>query len=101
MMKPLLFALLSTASLAVASQASNSTESVQDSEEPCKVYAQVRAEDLSPDHVSRGELRVKVKQAHCANQVASVVLRLQLDEFGEEKGRGNPRYPGGRQPDGP
>ncbi|KAJ7716145.1 hypothetical protein B0H16DRAFT_1898493 [Mycena metata] len=53
--------------------------------EPCKVRAWVRAEDLSPDHVSRGELRIKVSRVECANQVASVALRLQFDEFGEVK----------------
>ncbi|KAJ6581812.1 hypothetical protein B0H19DRAFT_890359, partial [Mycena capillaripes] len=51
--------------------------------ELCTVRAWVRAEDLSPDHVSRGELRIKVPRAECANQIASVSLRLQLDEFGE------------------
>ncbi|KAK7025135.1 hypothetical protein R3P38DRAFT_3269860 [Favolaschia claudopus] len=52
---------------------------------PCTVCVWVRAEDLSPNHVSRGELRIKVLEQECANQVASVVLRLQLDEFGESK----------------
>ncbi|KAJ7016019.1 hypothetical protein C8F04DRAFT_622358 [Mycena alexandri] len=52
---------------------------------PCEVRAWVRAEDLSPDHVSRGELRIKASPAECANQVASVALRLQFDEFGEVK----------------
>ncbi|KAJ7019802.1 hypothetical protein C8F04DRAFT_975257, partial [Mycena alexandri] len=51
---------------------------------PCKVRAWVRAEDLSPDHVSRGELHL-ASPAECANQVASVALRLQFDEFGEVK----------------
>jgi hypothetical protein len=32
-----------------------------------------------------GELRIKVLQAHCANSIASVALRLQLNEFGEVK----------------
>ncbi|KAJ7809051.1 hypothetical protein B0H14DRAFT_2867794 [Mycena olivaceomarginata] len=53
--------------------------------EPCAVRAWVRAEDLSPDHISRGELRLKVTRKECANQIASVALRLQLDEFGEFK----------------
>ncbi|KAK7025122.1 hypothetical protein R3P38DRAFT_3269847 [Favolaschia claudopus] len=52
---------------------------------PCTVRVWVRAEDLSPNHVSRGELRIKVLEQECANQVASVALRLQLDEFGEFK----------------
>ncbi|KAJ7119123.1 hypothetical protein C8R44DRAFT_625655 [Mycena epipterygia] len=66
---------------AVASGAHHST----DSDEECVVNAWVRAEDLAPDHVSHGELRIKVKQAHCANRIASVALRLQLDEFSEVK----------------
>ncbi|KAJ7782023.1 hypothetical protein DFH07DRAFT_765006 [Mycena maculata] len=33
----------------------------------------------------RRALRIKVKQAQCADRVASVTLRLQLDEFGEVK----------------
>ncbi|KAJ7250533.1 hypothetical protein B0H12DRAFT_1019181 [Mycena haematopus] len=53
--------------------------------EVCTVRAWVRAEDLSPDHISRGELRIKVPRQDCANQIASVALRLQLDEFGEFK----------------
>ncbi|KAJ7116075.1 hypothetical protein C8R44DRAFT_628206 [Mycena epipterygia] len=67
--------------VAVGSQAQESSESGGD----CSVQAWVRAEDLSPDHTSHGELRIKVKQAHCANRIASVALRLQLDEFGEVK----------------
>ncbi|KAJ7226698.1 hypothetical protein GGX14DRAFT_417156 [Mycena pura] len=51
----------------------------------CKVQAWVRAEDLTPDHVSHGELRIKVVQPHCANSIASVALRLELTEFGEVK----------------
>ncbi|KAJ7622908.1 hypothetical protein DFH06DRAFT_1009006, partial [Mycena polygramma] len=53
--------------------------------EPCTIRAWVRAQDLSPDHISHGELRIKVPRAECANQIASVALRLQLDEFGEVK----------------
>ncbi|KAJ6530010.1 hypothetical protein DFH09DRAFT_1370814 [Mycena vulgaris] len=78
-MKEILFALLST----IPFTASYSTEAT--AEELCVVQAWVRAEDLSPDHISHGELRVKVKQPHCVTQVASVALRLQLDEFGEVK----------------
>ncbi|KAJ7116049.1 hypothetical protein C8R44DRAFT_794024 [Mycena epipterygia] len=66
---------------AVCSRAHNPTKP----DEECNVQAWVRAEDLSPDHISHGELRIKVKQAHCANRIASVALRLQLDEFGEVK----------------
>ncbi|KAJ7243902.1 hypothetical protein B0H12DRAFT_1310181 [Mycena haematopus] len=51
----------------------------------CTVQAWVRAEDLAPNYVSHGELRIKVIQAHCADKIASVALRLQLDEFGEVK----------------
>ncbi|KAJ7180865.1 hypothetical protein C8R46DRAFT_1070789 [Mycena filopes] len=53
--------------------------------ELCKVRVWVRAEDLSPERVSRGELRIKTLRPECANQIASVALRLQLDEFGEVK----------------
>ncbi|KAJ6591510.1 hypothetical protein DFH09DRAFT_1025314 [Mycena vulgaris] len=67
--------------VAAVARASNSTELDGD----CKVQAWVRAEDLAPNHVSHGELRIKVKPAHCANRIASVTLRLQLDEFGEVK----------------
>ncbi|KAJ7163857.1 hypothetical protein C8R43DRAFT_879200 [Mycena crocata] len=56
-----------------------------DSNEDCIVQAWVRAEDLAPEHIFHGELRIKVKQAHCANRIASVSLRLQLDEFAEVK----------------
>ncbi|KAJ6536596.1 hypothetical protein DFH09DRAFT_1178912 [Mycena vulgaris] len=74
--------LLSTAFLAtvVAAQLHHSTAS-----DECVVHASVRAEDLAPNQISHGELRIKVKQAHCANQIVSVALRLQLDEFGEVK----------------
>ncbi|KAJ6519165.1 hypothetical protein C8R45DRAFT_14065 [Mycena sanguinolenta] len=51
----------------------------------CTVQAWVRAEDLSPNHISHGELRIRVPREECANQIASVALRLQLDEFGEFK----------------
>ncbi|KAJ7181301.1 hypothetical protein C8R43DRAFT_968875 [Mycena crocata] len=51
----------------------------------CTIRASVRAEDLAPSHISHGELRVKVKETHCTNQIASVALRLQLSEFGEVK----------------
>ncbi|KAJ7307794.1 hypothetical protein DFH08DRAFT_792799 [Mycena albidolilacea] len=51
----------------------------------CTVQAWVRAEDLAPDHVSHGEFRIKVLQPHCADKIASVALRLELNEFGEVK----------------
>ncbi|KAJ7931688.1 hypothetical protein B0H13DRAFT_830992 [Mycena leptocephala] len=77
-------ALLGPLLLAVVSLASDvETETTQP--EPCTVRAWVRAEDLSPDHISRGELRIKVPRAECAHQIESVALRLQLDEFGEFK----------------
>ncbi|KAF7356413.1 hypothetical protein MVEN_00974100 [Mycena venus] len=79
-MKTLLASLLLAASFG-ASSASD----IETHPEPCTVRAWVRAEDLSPDHISRGELRIKVPRAECANQIASVALRLQLDEFGEFK----------------
>ncbi|KAJ7796735.1 hypothetical protein B0H14DRAFT_3887436, partial [Mycena olivaceomarginata] len=49
------------------SLASNPSEIKTTEPEACSVHAWVHAEDLSPDHVSRGELRIK------------------LDEFGEVK----------------
>ncbi|KAJ6571839.1 hypothetical protein B0H19DRAFT_1064868 [Mycena capillaripes] len=51
----------------------------------CTVQTWVRAEDLAPDHVSHGELRIKVLQPHCADSIASVALRLELNEFGKVK----------------
>ncbi|KAJ7890097.1 hypothetical protein B0H14DRAFT_2336412 [Mycena olivaceomarginata] len=70
-----------TVSLAAAAVAAVETTEP----EPCTVRAWVRAEDLSPAHISRGELRIKVPRPECANQISSVALRLQLDEFGEYK----------------
>ncbi|KAJ6581801.1 hypothetical protein B0H19DRAFT_1251967 [Mycena capillaripes] len=81
MKTPLLLAAAFAVSVALASDIE--IESTQ--REPCTIHAWVRAEDLAPDHVSRGELRIKVPRAECANQIASVALRLQLDEFGEVK----------------
>ncbi|KAJ7848697.1 hypothetical protein B0H13DRAFT_2674949 [Mycena leptocephala] len=60
-------------------------ETIDTQPEPCAVRAWVHAEDLSPDHISRGELRIKVPRAECVHQIESVALRLQLDEFGEFK----------------
>ncbi|KAJ7716143.1 hypothetical protein B0H16DRAFT_1801813 [Mycena metata] len=77
--------ILSATALAVSAVDDTSNK---DTPEPCMVRAWVRAEDLSPDHVSHvgeGELRIKISRAECANQVASVALRLQFDEFGEVK----------------
>ncbi|KAF7301310.1 hypothetical protein MIND_00696100 [Mycena indigotica] len=51
----------------------------------CRVQAWVRAEDLAPETTSHGELRIKVAPANCASKVASVALRLSLDEFAEVK----------------
>ncbi|KAJ6581822.1 hypothetical protein B0H19DRAFT_1251986 [Mycena capillaripes] len=79
----MLTSLLLAAAFAVSLASNVEIESVQ--REPCTVRAWVRAEDLSPDHVSRGELRIKVLRAECAKQIASVALRLQLDEFSELK----------------
>ncbi|KAJ7698897.1 hypothetical protein B0H17DRAFT_1129452 [Mycena rosella] len=70
---------LLVASVAVRARSSSEVDA------DCKVQAFVRAEDLAPDHISHGDLRIKVKPAHCADRVASVALRLQLDEFGEVK----------------
>ncbi|KAJ7307009.1 hypothetical protein DFH08DRAFT_1088667 [Mycena albidolilacea] len=67
------------------SLASSPSEIKTTEPEACSVRAWVRAEDLSPDHVSRGELRIKVPLTECAHEIVSVTLRLQLDEFGEFK----------------
>ncbi|KAJ6527270.1 hypothetical protein DFH09DRAFT_164356 [Mycena vulgaris] len=92
MKNPLIFLLLSAAAFAASqSNASNVSASVeveslsQPEPEACQVRAWVRAQHLSPDNTSHGELRIKVPRAECAHQVASVALRLQLDEFGEFK----------------
>ncbi|KAJ6452262.1 hypothetical protein C8R45DRAFT_1041062 [Mycena sanguinolenta] len=77
----LAIAILATA--VAASLSHNGTGSAGSSD--CTVLAWVRAEDLAPSYVSHGELRIKVVQAHCAEKIASVALRLQLDEFGEVK----------------
>jgi hypothetical protein len=100
-MKRLLLVLLSALPLTSPSLANTPTEETTTSTDSCTVQAWVRAEDLSPDHISHsasfiirckcanetsvGELRVKVKEPRCANQVTSVALRLQLLEFGEVK----------------
>ncbi|KAJ7484339.1 hypothetical protein FB451DRAFT_1232194 [Mycena latifolia] len=78
MKKYLSFPLLSAVALAAS-------QSIDSEGQPCKVHAWVRAQDLSPDHISHGELRIKVPRAECAQQIAAVALRLQLDEFGEVK----------------
>ncbi|KAJ7656286.1 hypothetical protein DFH06DRAFT_1199134 [Mycena polygramma] len=82
-MKTPLLAVLSAAAFAAVSLASEAE--IEPKPEPCTIRAWVRAEDLSPDHISHGDLRIKVLRAECANQIASVALRLQLDEFGEFK----------------
>ncbi|KAJ7250251.1 hypothetical protein C8J57DRAFT_1239236 [Mycena rebaudengoi] len=85
-MKRLLLVLVSALPLTSPSLVPNTpTEETVASTDSCTVQAWVRAEDLSPDHISHGELRVKVKEPHCATKVASVALRLQLLEFGEVK----------------
>ncbi|KAJ6545418.1 hypothetical protein B0H19DRAFT_1238291 [Mycena capillaripes] len=96
---PLAANLLSFAQSAHRTEPSNAGTKPDDS--PCNAQAWVRAEDLSPNHISKGdspsppllrmtsnkiaigELRVKVSRAECAHQVVSVVLRLQLKEFSE------------------
>ncbi|KAK7012841.1 hypothetical protein R3P38DRAFT_1561293 [Favolaschia claudopus] len=85
-MRPPLASLLLTAAFTVHLASAGSFEdSGTDTSQPCSVRAWVRAEDLSPGHVSRGDLRIKVTRQECAQQIASVTLRLQLDEFGEVK----------------
>ncbi|KAJ7742977.1 hypothetical protein B0H14DRAFT_3167603 [Mycena olivaceomarginata] len=77
---PLLLGTVVPVSLASSPSEIKTTES-----EACSVHAWVRAEDLSPNHISRGELRIKVPRPECAHEIASVTLRLQLNEFGEFK----------------
>ncbi|KAJ7282667.1 hypothetical protein C8J57DRAFT_48792 [Mycena rebaudengoi] len=85
-MKQLLLALLSALPFTSPSLVFDTpTEETTTSTDSCTVQAWVRAEDLSPDHISHGELRVNVKERHCVNKVGSVTLRLQLLEFGEVK----------------
>ncbi|KAJ7307000.1 hypothetical protein DFH08DRAFT_900975, partial [Mycena albidolilacea] len=83
-MRSLLVPLL-LGTVAPVSLASSPSEIKTTEPEVCSVRAWVRAEDLSPDHISRGELRIKVPRTECAHEIASVTLRLQLDEFGEFK----------------
>ncbi|KAF7369541.1 hypothetical protein MVEN_00284000 [Mycena venus] len=76
----------STVTLLVATVASTLLpKDVSAESSACTVQAWVRAEDLAPEHVSHGELRIKVLQPHCAASIASVALRLELNEFGEVK----------------
>ncbi|KAF7361152.1 hypothetical protein MSAN_01147000 [Mycena sanguinolenta] len=82
-MNQALLAIAILATTVVASLSHNGTGSTGSSD--CTVHAWVRAENLAPSYVSHGELRIKVVQAHCADKIASVALRLQLDEFGEVK----------------
>jgi len=53
-------------------------------EKACHVEAWVRAEDLSPNAIANGDLRVQVNPS-CTEKIASVVLQLQFDEFSEVK----------------
>lgn len=82
-------------------ESSKADTGTKQDDSPCNAQAWVRAEDLSPNHISEGdspsppllrmnsntsaigELRVKVSRPECAHQVVSVVLRLQLKEFSE------------------
>ncbi|KAK7025136.1 hypothetical protein R3P38DRAFT_3194062 [Favolaschia claudopus] len=84
-MRPPLSSFLFIVAFTVHLASAVSFEEETDTDQPCSVRAWVRAEDLSPNHVSRGELRIKVPRQECAQQIASVTLRLQLDEFGEVK----------------
>ncbi|KAJ7269745.1 hypothetical protein C8J57DRAFT_320041 [Mycena rebaudengoi] len=81
-MKEFLLVLLASLALATSSQQPLVTESTAPD---CTVLAWVRAEDLAPNRISHGELRIKVEQPQCAAKVASVALRLQLREFSEVK----------------
>ncbi|KAJ6495180.1 hypothetical protein C8R45DRAFT_1133466 [Mycena sanguinolenta] len=77
---------ISTATLLVAAAAASLLpQDASTGSSACTVEALVRAEDLAPDYVSHGELRIKVWQPHCADSIASVALPLELNEFGEVK----------------
>ncbi|KAJ7269739.1 hypothetical protein C8J57DRAFT_1227447 [Mycena rebaudengoi] len=76
------FLLVLLASLAPSWGSNPETESTAPE---CTVVAWVRAEDLAPNRISHGELRIKVQQPQCATKVASVALGLQLREFSEVK----------------
>ncbi|KAJ7721874.1 hypothetical protein B0H16DRAFT_1601602 [Mycena metata] len=78
----------------LATAAASGTHHSTETDEDCVVDARVRAEDLAPDHVSHGELRIKVKEALCADRIASVALRLQLEEFSEIKKSPKQNAPG-------
>ncbi|KAJ7602198.1 hypothetical protein DFH06DRAFT_1488854 [Mycena polygramma] len=82
-MKTLLVTFLSAAAFAIS--LASEVDNIETKPEPCTIRASVRAEDLAPDRISQGELRIKVLRLECADQVASVALRLQFDEFGEVK----------------
>ncbi|KAJ7269750.1 hypothetical protein C8J57DRAFT_320110 [Mycena rebaudengoi] len=82
-MKGVLLVLL--ASLALATPSWGSYPETESTAPDCTILAWVRAEDLAPNRISHGELRIKVPQPQCATKVASVALRLQLREFGEVK----------------
>ncbi|KAJ7229158.1 hypothetical protein GGX14DRAFT_416902 [Mycena pura] len=79
-MKPTTTALLTTAAIGCLARKATGPADLND----CRVQAWVRAQDLSPDAISHGDLRIKVAPL-CADQIASVTLRLQLDEFSEVK----------------
>ncbi|KAJ7348048.1 hypothetical protein DFH08DRAFT_1080204 [Mycena albidolilacea] len=64
-------------------ESSKADTGTKQNDSPCNAQAWIRAEDLSPNHISEGELRVKVSRPECAHQVVSVVLRLQLKEFSD------------------
>jgi len=49
---------------------------------PCAVRAWVRAEDLQPNSISHGEVRVRVTQP-CEDVIQSIGLQLRLDEWTE------------------
>ncbi|KAK7008222.1 hypothetical protein R3P38DRAFT_3210965 [Favolaschia claudopus] len=83
-MRPPLSSFLFIVAFTVQLASADSFETKVNTAQPC-VRVRVRAEDLSPNHISRGDLRIEVTRQECAQQIASVTLRLQLDEFGEVK----------------
>ncbi|KAJ6471193.1 hypothetical protein DFH09DRAFT_1110611 [Mycena vulgaris] len=84
MKNPLLFPLLSAVAFAAQSSASlkDVSPSIETESNQSEGACEVVAKPLTPHP---GELRIKVLGTQCAHQIASVALRLQLDEFGEFK----------------
>jgi len=74
--------MLATSSVPI--QTAFAASSTKDDNSSCNIKAWVRAEDLSPNAIVNGDLRIKVDQG-CTDEIASVSLELRLDEFSEVK----------------